>query len=51
MMVLHCSDEVDRNRTKIIEINTFLDKQRDRFERLHEEVEVEMEKEKEKMKV
>ncbi|KAG4080724.1 hypothetical protein HA402_013254 [Bradysia odoriphaga] len=40
------NDEVDRNRAKIIEINTFLDKQRERFERLHEEVEIEKEMEK-----
>lgn len=40
------SDEIDRNRAKIIEINTFIDKQRDLFEHLHEEVE----KEKEKLK-
>lgn len=38
-------DEIDRNRAKIIEINTFLDKQRDRYDRLHEEVQKEQEME------
>lgn len=34
-----CSDEIQRNRNKVMEINYFLDKQREAFDRIQEEVE------------
>lgn len=36
------TEEIQRNRNKVMEINYFLDKQREMFDRLREEVEVEL---------
>lgn len=38
-MIVICSDEIQRNRNKVMEISYFLDKQREAFDRIQEEVE------------
>lgn len=40
-MIIFFSDEINRNRAKVLEINYFLDMQRDEFNHLQEEVDAE----------
>lgn len=38
-IIIFCSDELLRNRNKVMEISYFLDKQREAFDHIQEEIE------------